>query len=199
MCMSCVNRITENDIDVRHTSDYKSRTRAISSRLESVMVARKLRTHVSIGDSPIPSSLRPKHLTKQEFGKRVYELMVKKGWSQSDLARASENYVKRKPSASALSRDNVSTYVRGASLPQPDKLETLAAVLDTTPIELLPNYIESAIDEDHPAFEMKVSSSAPGVAWLRVNRLVRTTTATEIAQLLEKDDAASNDRGGSRN
>lgn len=163
------------------------------------MVARKLRTHVTIGDSPLPSNLRPKHLTKQEFGRRVYELMVKKGWSQSDLARASENYAKRHANAAIISRDNVSTYVRGTSLPQPDKLETLAAILDTTPVELLPNYVESAIDEDHPAFEMKVSASSPGVAWLRVNRLVRTTTATEIAQLLEKDDAASNDRGPSRN
>lgn len=153
------------------------------------MAARKLRTHmgVAVGDSPIPSGLRPKHLTKQEFGRRLYGLMLKAGWNQSELARRATQ-----AGAAEVSRDNVSTYIRGTSLPTPPKLESLAKALKVLPETLLPNYIESAIDDDQPAFEMKVSGSNPGVAWLRVNRLVRTTTATEIAKLLEQDDAAPN-------
>lgn len=162
------------------------------------MATKKLRNMVSIGDTPTPFSLRPNYMTKQEFAKKLSRLISKKGWNLSDVARASINYVDLNPKAAELSRDNMSTYTRGSSLPTPAKLETLAALLDVTPLELLPNYVESSINREHPAFEMKVSASAPGVAWLQVNRLVRTATATEIAQLLEKDDAASDDRGRSR-
>ncbi len=163
------------------------------------MVAKRIRTHLTteVGDSPLPLGLRPKHLTKQEFGRRLYKLMIAKGWNQSDLARHATSYAKKHAGCGEVSRDNVSTYIRGTSLPLPDKLKSLAGCLDTTPEELLPNYVESAIDDDQPAFEMKVSTANPGLAWLRVNRLVRTATATAVAQLLEKDDVSATDGRGS--
>lgn len=135
-----------------------------------------VRTHM-IGDSSI-SKLAPAHLTKQDFGKRLYTLMLSKGWTQSELARQAD-----------LPRDSVSTYVRGKSLPTPVSLEKLAAALGVEPAELMPNHVESAIDSDMPALEMKVSPNQPGVAWLRVNRLVTTQTALKIMTLLEEDNA----------
>ena len=140
-------------------------------------MVRKNRTHVATGgDTPTPAGLRPKYLSKQEFGRRLYNLMLAKGWHQSELARQS-----------GLPRDRISTYIRGVAMPTPANVQALAKTLNIEPEALLPNHVESAIDEDAPSFEMKSSTAAPGKAWLRVNRLVSFTTATKIAELLEQD------------
>jgi transcriptional regulator with XRE-family HTH domain len=131
-----------------------------------------------IGDSPSGSNLAPSHLTKQQFGKRVYQLMLSKGWRQSELARQS-----------GLPRDSISVYVRGKSLPTPTSLAALAKALGVAPEELLPNHIEGAIDADMPAIEMKVSPNAPNIAWLRVNRLVTVESAMKIMDILANDNA----------
>ena len=133
-----------------------------------------VRTHLT-GDSA-GSGLAPKHLTKQEFGKRLYRLMMDRGWRQSDLARAAD-----------LPRDSVSVYIRGKSLPTPQSLAKLAEALNVPAEELFPNHVESAIDNDIPAFEMKVSPNAPHIAWLRVNRYVSLDVANQIAKILADD------------
>lgn len=146
---------------------------------------RKVRSHTGIDDAPPERRLTPKHLTKQEFANRLYNLALGKGWHQSELARRSD-----------LPRDAISVYMRGKALPTPINLEKLAKALGVRSDELLPNHLESAIDDDVPAFELKVSASSPATAWLRVNRLVKTSTAVRIAELLETDDALN--RSGSR-
>jgi len=148
-------------------------------------MVRKTRTHISVNDGAPARSLVPKHLTKQEFGRRVYQLMISRGWHQSELSRRS-----------GIPRDAISTYVRGRSMPTPLNLERLAKAFDTSADELLPNYVESAIEDDSPAVEMKVSSNAPNMAWLRVNRLVSTATAVKIVELLGADDAFNRTRSG---
>jgi transcriptional regulator with XRE-family HTH domain len=138
-------------------------------------MAKRVRTH-TLGDSPTDPDLRPKHLTKQEFGKRLYRLMISKGWHQSELARRAD-----------VARDSVSTYVRGVSLPDPSNLEKLARALGVDPVDLLPNHMEAAIDNDVPSLEMKVSGNDPRVAWLRINRLVSTATCVKVVELLGGD------------
>lgn len=141
-------------------------------------MAKKVRTYITAGgDSPSDADLRPKHLTKQEFGRRLYRLMIAKGWNQSELARQA-----------GITRDSVSTYVRGVSLPEPLNLSKLASALGVTTTELLPNAVESAIDEDVPSLELKISSSNSMLAWLRVNRLVTTSTAMKVVELLNADN-----------
>ena len=147
-------------------------------------MARKVRTHVMIGDTPT-FNLRPKHLTKMEFAKRVYRLMLNKGWHAAELARQA-----------GLERAAIGTYLHGKTFPSPTNLAALAKALGVTPEELLPNTVESAIDEDNPSFEIKASDNAPGLAWLRINRLVTMETATKIATLIGADNAT--DREGSR-
>lgn len=137
-------------------------------------MAKRVRTHIS--DSQTDPDLRPKHLTKQEFGKRLYKLMIGKGWHQSELARRAD-----------VARDSVSTYIRGVSLPEPGNLERLARALGVDPVDLLPNHIEAAIDNDIPSLEMKVSGSDSRVAWLRINRLVSTATCVKVVELLGND------------
>lgn len=124
----------------------------------------------------------PRHLTKQEFGKRLYKLMIARGWNQSELARRA-----------GLNRDSVSTYVRGSSLPTPQSLVALAGALDMKPEELLPNQDIQAIEQDAPAFEMKASVSDPNKVLLRVNRLVSMSTAVKIAELLQNDEITNRD------
>lgn len=147
-------------------------------------MARKHRTHVP-GEGAKETRLTPKHLTRQQFSKRLYDLMVSRHWTQSELARQA-----------GLPRDSISTYIRGKSFPSPLSLQKLADAFGLEPDELLPNTIESAIDADNPAFEMKVSTNRPDLAWVRLNQLVSTSTAMKIVALLEEDDAADRVRSG---
>lgn len=146
---------------------------------------RKVRTHMTTDDSSDSldqmSSLAPRSISRQAFARRLYQLMLKRGWNQSELGRQA-----------GLPRDRISTYVRGAVLPTPQSLAALARAFNMSPHDLLPDHVESAIDADNPAFEMKVSPNDPSVAWLRVNRLVTLKTAVAVAELLEADNAASN-------
>lgn len=141
-------------------------------------MANRVRTHMDVDALP-DAKLTPKHLTKQEFARRLYKLMMARGWRQSELARRA-----------GLPRDSISTYVRGKSLPSPQNLLALAKALDMKPEDILPNHMESALEnEDNPAFSMVQSDTRPGKAWVRVNRLVNFSTATKIAELLENDPA----------
>lgn len=135
----------------------------------------RVRTHMDV-DTATDGKMIPKHLTKQEFARRVYKLMIARGWTQSELARQS-----------GLPRDSISVYVRAKSLPTPTSLQALAKAFGMPAEELLPNHLEHAMDEENPAFSMQVSDSNPNKAWVRVNRLVNFSTATKIAELLETD------------
>lgn len=122
------------------------------------------------------SPLTPKYLTKQEFGRRLYRLMLAKGWNQSELARQA-----------GLPRDSISTYIRGRTLPTPKSLQALADALGTTPGDVFPGAIQQATMDDTASIEIRSSTSAPGMAWLQVNRLVTLQTAVDVAKLLEAD------------
>jgi transcriptional regulator with XRE-family HTH domain len=121
--------------------------------------------------------LSPRHLTKQEFGKRLYALMTKKTWTQSELGRAA-----------GLGRDSISTYIRGRSMPSPKGLKKLAVALGVEVEELLPNSFEAALDNEIPAIELKMSQSDPETAWLRVNRAVSMETALQVLELIKRDE-----------
>lgn len=121
-------------------------------------------------------TLKPKYSTKFEFGRRLYRLMMEKGLTQSDLARAA-----------GLTRNAVSTYVTGRNFPTPLNLQKIAKALHLTAEDLLPNLLEHEAPEDSPSLEMKVSSGAPNKAWLKVNRLVTLSTAARVIELIESD------------
>lgn len=121
----------------------------------------------------------PRHLSKEEFGRRLYRLMIKKGLRQSDLARRA-----------GMLRSNVSAYVRGNAYPTSVNLTKLAKALDCEPEELLPNHLAGSIAEDRPAFEIKVSPADPTRAWLKIDRAVSADTASQIAALILADGTA---------
>lgn len=144
-------------------------------------MAKSSRTHLPPGEAS-RSPLIPKHLAKDEFARRLYKLMLDKGWRQADLARAAD-----------LPRNAISVYLRGASLPNPDSTKALAKAFGMDPAVLLPNYTESAIERDNPELDFRVSPGDPKKAWLRINRLVSTSTAIKILALIEADDAQTID------
>lgn len=119
------------------------------------------------------SYMAPRHLTKQEFGRKLAQLCYERGWNQSDLARHAN-----------LRRAAISTYMRGRSIPEATTLKKLAGAFSLEPDDLLPNTLEAEIDADDPALEIKQSRHHPGKMWLRINRLVTPQQAMEVMNAL---------------
>lgn len=125
------------------------------------------------------SRLTPHALTKQEFGRRLQKLLLEKDWNQSDLSRAS-----------GLGRDSISTYINGKTWPTPRALNALSQALGVPKDDLLPNGMLSAMDDEHPAVELKAAAGHPGKAWLRVNRAMSFSTAAKIVELINQEDSS---------
>jgi transcriptional regulator with XRE-family HTH domain len=122
-------------------------------------------------------NVKPRALTKQEFGKRLYDALIRKGWNQSELARATE-----------LGRDSISTYIRGTAFPTPANLQKLASALGVERDALLPNSAQMEMDRGFPAMEIKMGHTDPSIAWLKINRMVSTSTAVKVLALIQDED-----------
>ncbi len=125
----------------------------------------------------------PRHLSKQEFKRRLSELLLAEGWSQSDLARRAD-----------IGRDAVSTYVRGRSLPTPTNLKKMADAFGVAPHDMLPNVVEETLDHDQPAFEVRQAAGHPDKVWVRVNRMMTFSQAMAIGKILDDSDDATGEQ-----
>lgn len=115
-----------------------------------------------------------------EFGNKLQKLMMEKGWSQSDLARAAAKFMPDKK----FNRDNVSQYVRGLSFPYPMRLNALAKALGVNPEELRPASLPSANDRAPP---LDIRAIGDGNVWLRINQAMPMKLAMKIVALLEAE------------
>ena len=115
-----------------------------------------------------------KILTRQEFGKRLYNFMMQKRMSQSDLSRAS-----------GMGRDSISQYVRGRSVPAPRNLAKLADALDVEVDVLFPNYDAQANAREEATLQIKSIESDAENFWLRVNMKVPAEKAIEVMNILK--------------
>lgn len=123
----------------------------------------------------------PRTLAKEELAKRLYGLMVRKGWRQADLARVA-----------GLPRDSVSVYLRAKSLPDAVNAQKLADALGITVADLLPSLPQLSFKESAtPTFDLSVNPGTPTMAWLRINRTMPLAVALKIAELLQDVDAAA--------
>ena len=137
-------------------------------------------SYITSRSAPGPDStvdLSQKVLTKQEFGKRLFALMMEKGMNQSDLARAAK-----------LGRDSISTYVRGRSAPSPQNLDKLCAALSVAPDELYPNYAANAAAIEEPVLQLKQVNDGTDKMWLHINMKVDAQKAIEVMQILKSRD-----------
>jgi transcriptional regulator with XRE-family HTH domain len=123
------------------------------------------------------SSETPRHLTKPEFARRVYEAMNNKGWYPSQLSRAS-----------GLSRNNISSYINGRSYPSRRSLTMLSKALGVKAETLLPNATASMLKaEQAPEISLTSSSAEPNTSWLTINTRVSTDIGIEILTLLKQE------------
>lgn len=135
------------------------------------------RTHLT-GDDMSPAA-SVGMMSKADFARHLYKLMVRKGWNQSELAEKA-----------GLTRNAISTYIRGVNYPSPDSVEKLAAALGLEPEEVFANDAISTVAADQATLEIKMSEADPTRSYLRVNRLVRSETAAAIYKMLTEDDMA---------
>lgn len=121
---------------------------------------------------PLEEEISSGFLTKEQFGRKLYEIMSSRGWNQSELARRA-----------GMNRDNVSQYIRGRTYPTPKFLSKLAKALDLTPDELLPNYYEDAVQRTTPPLEYREIPGDDKHCWIRINKRVLKKNATKIIDL----------------
>lgn len=137
-------------------------------------MSRNARHHLDPANRPDTADFTPRALSKQEFGRRLYALMMERRWTQSELARAAK-----------LGRDAVSTYIRGRSFPEPKNLQKLADALGVKREDLLPNTAMRAMENDvAPMLEIRQAQGHPDKVWLRVNQMVTLDQAAQIFQVL---------------
>jgi transcriptional regulator with XRE-family HTH domain len=120
---------------------------------------------------------KPRH-EKQEFIKKMYQLMAHKGMTQSDLGRAS-----------GLGRDIISHYMRGMRYPGPSSLYKLAAALGVKPGELDPNIGVPEVETTQQSWsEIKQDITNPARVILRVQRSVTMKQALAVMAILHGSD-----------
>jgi transcriptional regulator with XRE-family HTH domain len=125
----------------------------------------------------------PTQLTKQEFGRRLSRMLSERYMSQSDLVRKVKDVT-----GETIGRDAISTYVNGRTFPTPKSLELICRALGVDRDELLPNAAIQAINDEHPAVELRQAAGHPGKAWLRINRLLSFGTAAQIVSIIHEED-----------
>lgn len=120
----------------------------------------------------------PAEAIKAEFGRTLQKRLVDKNWNQSDLAREAAKHMPDKE----FSRDNISQYVRGLTLPGTMRLNALSKALGCKSTDLLPVRSTETVDSKAPPLDMR--SLGDGTVWLRVNQAVPQGVAMQIMNLL---------------
>lgn len=137
---------------------------------------RKSRFVMSQGVERI-DQLTPTELSRQEFGRRLYGLLIAKKLNQSQLATMAD-----------VGRDSISRYIAGKTFPTPLLLAKMAEALGVEESELLPNSLKYAMEEEQPAIDLRQAAGHPGMAWLRINRAMTFGTASKIIALIDEED-----------
>jgi len=107
--------------------------------------------------------------------------MKKKGWDNSDLARAVwGETTDTKGYKVAKNRDRISVYLHGAGFPKPSTLHKIAEVLGVAKDELAPERMAAAIDREYPEFSMIAVGEHMHV---QMNALLPPSIAAEISKL----------------
>lgn len=120
---------------------------------------------------------------KRKFGRRLHAQLKIKGWSQSDLSRYVSESCKEKP----LSRQNVSFYVRGVSLPGIVHLEAIARVFGLSPNVLLPSRGQRQILREKKS--VRIIQLDNGRAWLQIEHETSWNTAVRVIKLLKQKNS----------
>lgn len=133
------------------------------------------------GNGAASGVLPPRAMSLREFGHRLDEMLLDRGWSQADLHRKTE-----------LSKDTISKWVAGKVEPNPYNLARVADVFGISVDELYPNYLDNVANTGRRAVGgVEFNSSDLKTGILTIERRVSIETAAKIKELLDADDAAA--------
>lgn len=119
--------------------------------------------------------------TMRDFARRLQKEMVRKGWSQSDLARAAQKFT---PEGKDFGRHLINYYLRLRGLPTPVYLKALADALDVPPEELLPAQ-EDWTTREFVGVQIKTVPDNPSEVWIELKQRVPLDKALEVMNLLK--------------
>lgn len=136
----------------------------------------------------LPGRTQAQTVELEQFARRLHELMIARGLSQSDLARAVWGSTKDQRGYNvARNRDRISVYLKGLSYPERENLDKLAKILGTTPEDLAPDLAAAAVERTNPALAIHEAAGHPDKVYLRVNKLVPLKTAAKVIALLSEE------------
>lgn len=131
-------------------------------------------------------STAPTKEALEEFARKLHAAMTKKGFSQSDLARAVWGTVTDKRGYEvAKNRDQVSQYLHGKSLPGPENLQKLANALGVATEDLAPPN-PGPLDKGRPAVSMTAIAGSPDRVRLTVDMVVSLKVAVAAMGILSE-------------
>lgn len=143
---------------------------------------------LTIHDDPDPSvpATAPRDAVAVEFARRLQQLMDKKGYNQSDLARAATKFM---PEGKVIGRDTISLYMNARNLPRSERLDAICQALGVEKKDLLPTRGITASAKITPPLDVREMDN--GTVWLRVNQAVTWPVAIKVMELIKGENAAS--------
>lgn len=123
----------------------------------------------------------PRSIALQEMGRRIQAAMLKKGWSQVELAAAAEKFM---PEGKNFYKSAVSAYVRGERGPHHLHLHAMCQALGVKREDLIvPHAVRTAEDHHGPG---NIRFLSDGNAWLQVNQATTMEIASKVLALLKQ-------------
>jgi transcriptional regulator with XRE-family HTH domain len=125
----------------------------------------------------------------QKLARKLYEAMMERGMTQSDLARAAwGTHVDARGYTVAKNRDRISMYLAGKALPDPKNMKALADALGMTVEELALPAAASVGDQKGTSLAMQAVAGHPGKAHLRIDMLLPIELAAKIVALISEHE-----------
>lgn len=132
---------------------------------------------------PVGGKTYVEKLDYEEFAKRLYHLLVQRGWKQSDLARRCFGEVRStKGHMLARGRDRISAYIRGKAVPDPSNLKKIADAFEITVEELAPDIAQGTMEREEPSLYVHAVPGT-GKVLLKTQYLVPQEYVAELIAL----------------
>lgn len=112
------------------------------------------------------------------FARRLNQLLLSKGWKQSDLVRAAQVHM---PDGQTFGRHLVSSYMRGRHMPNRVNIEAMAQALGVPVTDLVPE--GAAVVVGHTDRAIQVTMSSSGMARLKLDMELPSNIALQIMAL----------------
>lgn len=123
---------------------------------------------------------------RKMFSKRLWRLLVAKGWNQSELSRQTKAV---DDDGKGIGRDMISGYIRGLHIPAPEHAGLLAKALGISVEELFPPALPGEGSTAHltavpPPLEMRMTGD--GMVMLHINLEMPMPAALEVLALVQQ-------------